>query len=149
MYAPGWYTGEHLKLTFLCPFFGSLPLSLWCVNHPWLLAAAGTLTMLFEFSMPILLLTPQYRYFAVAAGTVFHLLILFTFNITAIFSLTMFAHYILVVPPEHWKKLFEKTRGLRVAAGMKKKIIGEPELEGAKNEGGGFFRTRRVRKTSI
>lgn len=107
IYAYGWYTGEFLKFTFLDSSFGQRPLGLWFVDHPWMLPVAGTLSLLLEFFMVIFLLTPQFAILAIFLGIVFHGLILFTFNLTWIFSFTMFALFILVLPPEYWQRFFE------------------------------------------
>lgn len=106
-YAYGWYTGNHLKMTFLDPFFGQMPLGVWLTGVPWAMELGGTLMLFWEFFIAVFLLIPQFAAFVVITGSVFHILILLTFNLTWVFSFTMFAHYILVFPPERWQKWIE------------------------------------------
>lgn len=109
-FASGWFTGENLRKILLSHFFGQTPFGLWLVDHPDWLPFLGTGSLLLELFIPVLLLTPQYRYLGIALGTLFHLFIYFSMNLSGFFLLTMTAHYILVVPPEQWQNLFKKTK---------------------------------------
>lgn len=106
-YASGWWSGEYLKDNMLDPYFGQMPVGLWLSDQAWLLPFASSFSLLLEFSLPILILTPQLRPFGMALGILFHLMILLAMNITPIFSLVMFAFYILVIPSERWKIIFD------------------------------------------
>lgn len=120
-FAEDWFTGENLRRIFLANTFGQKPLGLWIADQSWLLPYLGTGFFLFQIMLPILLLTPQYRTFAVAGGTLLHLLIHFCMRLTSIFFFTMTAHYVLVIPPERWEKLLYRLRPffsrVRVGAG--------------------------------
>lgn len=105
-----WYSGENLGKIFMASCFGKTPLGLWFVDHPWTLVIGGTGSVLLEFFLPVLLLTPQFRYFGITLGILFHSMIFLTMNLSGFFFLVMVSHYSLVIPPEDCKRLFEKVK---------------------------------------
>lgn len=108
MVAPGWFTGTHVWKIFTDHSFGQMPLGLWFADQAGMLPFIGTAVLLLEISLPVMLLTPQYRNLGVIIGLAYHLLIYFSVNLTGFYLLTMAAHYILVLPPENLKIWFEK-----------------------------------------
>ncbi len=98
-YAYGWYNGKFLRETLLDPYWGQLPLGVWMSQYHWVMAFAGTSVLLWEFFMSLFVLLPKFRNFAFISGVFFHAFILFTFNLTSLFSFTMFVHLILVLSP--------------------------------------------------
>lgn len=107
MYGEEWYNGQSLWDYFLSDDVGKLPLGIWLAKQNVLLPILGTLTVVVQFFLGLLFVTPQYRYIGIALGFGFHFMTFFVFRIPYLFGLTIYAHYILVADPNHVKLLVD------------------------------------------
>ncbi len=76
------------------------PLRSFLAQHPDLCYATGIAVIVMEFAVSFLLFTPRARAWAIAAGIVFHVLLVVTLHVPTIFLFLFPAQLCLFIPPE-------------------------------------------------
>ena len=94
----------------------------WMAVHPGFCYATGILIVCIEFLMPFFLFFPATRISAIYAGIFFHILLILTLDVPAIFFFLFPAQLMLFINPEHILRWIEGRRAYHAASPRSKLI---------------------------
>jgi predicted DCC family thiol-disulfide oxidoreductase YuxK len=94
----------------------------WMAVHPGFCYAVGILIVCVEFLMPFLLFFPATRISAIYAGIFFHILLILTLDVPAIFFFLFPVQLMLLINPEHILRWIEGRRAYHAASPRPKLI---------------------------
>lgn len=121
-----WLTDNPIYYLMTAPASGVVKhflLKEWMATQPGLCYAAGILIVAVEFLMPFLLFYPRTRTSAIYAGIFFHILLILTMDVPAIFFFLFPAQLMLFINPEHVLRWIEKRRTYHAASPRPKLIF--------------------------